>query len=184
MDQNNPKPYAELLARVAMKDRNAFEILYKETSMKLYGLLIRICKREDLAQECLQDAYVSIWNKADEYREGVAAPITWMTSIARYRALDLLRKRKHESSLEGLGLEDQTADTKANLEKDLLNKETAGEIGNCLKRLEEKQRVCIYLAYYDGLTQGEIATHINAPIGSVKTWIRRGMVNLKGCLAS
>jgi len=123
-------------------------------------------------------------NRAGEFQLGKASPITWMTSIARYRALDLLRKRKHETSFDDRADENQRVDSSIDLERDVSDREVAGTLGDCLKGLEERQRMCIYFAYYDGLTHAEIAEQIDVPIGSVKTWIRRGMQKLKGCMSS
>ncbi len=166
-----------------MGDRRAFEELYKATSSKLLGLLMRILKREDLAQECLQDAYVLIWNRARDYRADKAAPITWMASIARYRALDLLRKRKHEVPLDDEVLSQVPDEHQVKIDDQLVEIEDAHGLEECMKILNINQRNCIYMAYFDGYTHPEIAMRINAPIGSVKTWIRRGMMSLKECLS-
>ncbi len=172
-----------LLSRTALGDRRAFEELYRATSSKLLGLLMRILKREDLAQECLQDAYVLIWNRAGDYRADKAAPITWMASIARYRALDLLRKRKHEVSVDDEVLSQVPDEHQVKFDDQLVEIEDAQGLEECMKTLNINQRNCIYMAYFDGYTHPEIAMRIDAPVGSVKTWIRRGMMSLKECLS-
>ncbi len=182
MSGDNHMEVVDLLARTALKERAAFERLYRLTSMKLFPLLLRILKREDLAQECLQEAYVQIWNRAEEYRNDLAAPITWMTTIARYRALDLLRRRKHEVPLEDEMLLDGDEERDGLLQQ-LEATEDGVALAECMKQLSQQQRNCIYLAYFEGSTHPEIASRMDVPVGSVKTWIRRGMSSLKGCLS-
>ncbi len=175
--------YIDLLGRTALQDRRAFEKLYQITSPKLFGLLVRILKREDLAQECLQDAYVLIWNRAGDYRADKAAPMTWMSSIARYRALDLLRKRKHEVSLDSDDLSEVPDQDYELIDHQLMESENAQCLAKCMKILDIKQRSCLYMAYFEGCTHPEIASRVDAPVGSVKTWIHRGMRSLKECLS-
>ncbi|MBT3197543.1 MAG: sigma-70 family RNA polymerase sigma factor [Gammaproteobacteria bacterium] len=175
--------YANLLSKTALRDRRAFEQLYQQTSPKLFGLLLRIVKREDLAQECLQDAYVLIWNRAGEFHREKGQPLTWMGSIARYRALDLLRKRKHEVALDDEMLSDGMVSDPEWVEERLIAAEGAEGLTACLKILSLEQRNCLYLAYFEGCTHPEISVRVDAPVGSVKTWIRRGMIRLKECLS-
>ncbi|HIJ23269.1 MAG: sigma-70 family RNA polymerase sigma factor [Gammaproteobacteria bacterium] len=181
--ENSVDDYGELLSKTAMKDRRAFEKLYQITSSKLFGVLLRIVKREDLAQECLQDAYVLIWNRAADFQAEKGQPLTWMVSIARYRALDLLRKRKHEVTLDDEMLSQEMDGSPDWVEERLIAAEGASGLANCLKELQNEQRNCLYLAYFEGYTHPEIAVRIDAPVGSVKTWIRRGMIRLKECLS-
>lgn len=183
VDDQTDNSLEELLSRIALKDRHAFQQLYQNSAAKLFGLLLRIVKREDLAQECLQDAYVLIWNRAGEYRSDKAAPMTWMGSIARYRALDLLRRRKHEAPLDEEMLSMAVDERQIEIEQQLEDVEDATALKECLKQLELKQRNCLYLAYFQGFTHPEIAVRVDAPVGSVKTWIRRGMSQLKECLS-
>ncbi|MEJ2621533.1 MAG: sigma-70 family RNA polymerase sigma factor [Candidatus Thiodiazotropha sp.] len=172
-----------LLAACALNDRKAFARLYRMTSAKLYGVVLRILVRDEWAQDCLQDAYIKIWSNADSYRTYLAAPLTWMSTIARNQALDLLRKRKREvMEADGdKGLPEQVDD--APLPLDGLSKSDEGRrLETCLEALKAQQRQMVVLAYFKGLTHDELASHTDTPLGTVKSWIRRGLNQLRRCL--
>ena len=171
-----------LLGACARRDRHAFERLYRATSPKLFGVALRILRREDWAEEVLQEAYVSIWNHAGGYAGGLSAPMTWMTSIVRNRCLDWLRKPRMEvSDAEGEIVDATPSDFEGPLA--LLERSAdARAIAGCLKALEPKQRQTIVLAYFEGLSHSELAAHMREPLGTVKTWVRRGLMRLKDCL--
>ena len=178
----NPDPIHELLAGCARRDRAAFRGLYDASSAKLYGVALRILRREDWAEEVLQECYVSIWTHAPEYRPALAAPMTWMTSIVRNRCLDWLRRPRLEvADEEGAIVESTEADGPGPL-AELERAKDAQAVGRCLKELEAKQRQAIALAFYDGLSHAELAGHLRQPLGTVKTWVRRGLLKLKSCL--
>jgi RNA polymerase sigma-70 factor (ECF subfamily) len=176
------KQLQELLAACALQDRQAFEQLYVLTSAKLYGVILRILNRGEWAEDCLQEAYVKIWHKADSYRPQIAAPMTWLATIARNQALDLLRRRRkevRESEVDGLP-EEVDADP---LPPDrLLLNDEGRRLSDCLAQLKSQQRQMIALAFFKGLTHDELATRTDTPLGTVKTWIRRGLEQLKRCL--
>jgi len=180
----------DLLHACAQGRQAAFQSLYELTSAQLFAVLLRILKRRDLAEEALQDAYVSVWRNAATYAADKGAPMTWLTSICRHRALDMLRREKREVSLEPL-LE-QEAEEGAPLaefatdavDTSLLSKAERRALDECLARLNEGQRNSLHLAYFDGCTHDEIARSLNAPIGTVKSWVRRGLEGLKRCLES
>lgn len=171
-----------LLAACARRDRAAFERLYRETSPKLFGVALRILRREDWAEDVLQECYVRIWDHAQEYRAGLAAPMTWMTSIVRNRCLDWLRRPKLEViDEEGELIEAAESDNPGPLAQ-LEASADARALKHCLDALEARQRQAIALAYYDGLSHSELASHLREPLGTVKTWVRRGLLRLKSCL--
>lgn len=171
-----------LLAACARRDRAAFERLYRETSPKLFGVALRILRREDWAEDVLQECYVRIWDHAQEYRAGLAAPMTWMTSIVRNRCLDWLRRPKLEViDEEGELIEAAESDNPGPLAQ-LEASAEARALKHCLDALEARQRQAIALAYYDGLSHSELASHLREPLGTVKTWVRRGLLRLKSCL--
>ena len=179
-----PDDLAALLGACGRRDREAFARLYRASSPKLFGVALRILKREDWAEEVLQDAYVSIWNHSGGYASGLSAPMTWMTSIVRNRCLDWLRKPRFEVADPEGEIAERTA---SNFEGPLALLERSNEasaIAACLKGLEPKQRQTIVLAFYEGLSHSELAAHLREPLGTVKTWVRRGLVRLKGCLAA
>jgi RNA polymerase sigma-70 factor (ECF subfamily) len=171
-----------LLAASAINDKRAFAQLYEMSSRKLYGVVLRILDREEWAQDCLQEAYVKIWNNAGSYRPHLAAPMTWMTSIVRNTALDLLRKRRKEVlQPEPEKLLEDDSDDAIPLEK-LQHTEEGKRLSNCLDQLKSQQRQVIALAYLKGLTHDELSTQTGTPLGTIKTWIRRGLEQLRGCM--
>jgi RNA polymerase sigma-70 factor, ECF subfamily len=189
----NPLPPNErltrLLGRTAARDHAAFKELYDLTSAHLFGVALRIVNRRERAEEVLQEAYVNVWNQAGSYAAGLSAPMTWLTSVVRNKALDWLRhvKRADESTVilideTGENYLDQMADPRAD-PQDLLSQATDGlRLRHCLGTLDAPQRQSLALAYYDGLSHSELAAHLNAPLGTVKAWVRRGLDKLKQCL--
>jgi RNA polymerase sigma-70 factor (ECF subfamily) len=172
----------ELLAACALNDRQAFAQLYELTSAKLNGVILRILGREAWAQDCLQEAYVKIWNKAGDYRPYVALPMTWMMTIARNQALDLLRRQRREFLSDEPAKAEQEIDAEL-LPMDRLQQDDAGRmLQRCLQQLQEQQRQVIALAYFRGLTHDEMARQTGTPLGTIKTWIRRGLEQLRSCL--
>ncbi len=177
-----PEALAGLLAACARRDQAAFARLYEASSAKLYGVAVRILRREDWAEEVLQECYVSIWAHAPDYRPALAAPMTWMTSIVRNRCLDWLRRPRPEiADPDGQIAEAVESDNPGPLAR-LEQAKDAQALARCLKGLEARQRQAIALAFYDGLSHSELASHLREPLGTVKTWVRRGLLRLKDCL--
>ncbi len=174
---------AGLLAACGKRDRQAFTRLYEATSAKLFGVAVRILRREDWAEEVLQECYVSVWAHAPEYRPDLAAPMTWMTSIVRNRCLDWLRRPRREVADEDGAIAEGTESSEPGPLAALESAKDAHALSRCLGALEAKQRQAIALAFYDGLSHAELASHLREPLGTVKTWIRRGLLRLKDCLA-
>ncbi len=173
----------KLMARCALRDERAFAQLYRQTSAKLYGVALRIVRRDDWAEEVLQESFVNIWNHAREYSASRSAPMTWMTAIVRNRALDWLRRPHLEHGREDYDLlVEAVADDARGPEALLALSRDAGALAECLEQLSGKQRQCIALAYVHGLSHGELAQHMREPLGTVKTWIRRGLDKLKSCM--
>lgn len=176
---------AELLAATARGDQRAFRDLYTASSPHLFGLLLRILKRREWAEEALQDAYLKVWQKAETYEPGKGAPLTWLMTVARYRALDLLRMRRPEVEMPEEGEEEpmSLADTFSQSPEDsAVEGEGLGRLQNCMKGLQDEQRRSVLLAYYEGYTHQELAERMKAPLGTVKSWVRRGLTKLKECL--
>ena len=175
-------PLVALMAACARRDRAAFARLYELTSAKLFGVALRIVRQEVLAEEVLQECYIRIWNRAQDYREGVAAPMTWMSSIVRNRCVDARRRHNPEViDVEGDLIDAVASDNPGPLEVLERDKDTAA-LARCLKELEGKQRQAILLAFYDGMSHSELANHLREPLGTVKTWVRRGLLKLRSCL--
>ena len=178
----------QLIARVALGDRAAFRQLYDATAPSLFGVALRIVRRRDRAEEVLQDAFVNAWNRAAGYQAALSQPMTWLTAIARNRALDELRSgaRHRAESLED-GERGATVEIKDERPNPLRLLEQAADalaIRDCLDAIDGPQRQCLALVYYHGLSHSEVAGHVGSPIGSVKVWLRRGLEKLKRCLGA
>jgi RNA polymerase sigma-70 factor (ECF subfamily) len=175
------------LVAVAQRDATAFRHLYEATSPKLFGFLQRILQRSEWAEEVLQDSYVNIWNNAGKYEPALAAPMTWMTTIARNKAFDALRRHDAAVEIDADGFAQEVAQALESSEPSPLAalelSEDAAALAHCLGRLEALHRQAIALAYYHDLSHGEVAAQLELPIGTVKTWIRRGLERLRLCLS-
>ena len=175
---------AALLAQCALKNQRAFGDLYQLTSSKLYGVALRILRRQDWAEEVLQECYVNIWNHAGDYAVAKSAPLTWMTSIVRNRCLDWLRRPQTEATGAeyDIAVEAWQDDAPGPMAQLVAASESAA-LARCLQQLEAKQRQSIMLAFFHGMSHSELAGHMKQPLGTVKTWVRRGLERLKGCLS-
>jgi RNA polymerase sigma-70 factor (ECF subfamily) len=172
-----------LLARCALRDQKAFEALYRTSSPKLFAVAVRITRRRDWAEEVLQESFVSIWNHASGYSPSKSAPMTWMTAIVRNRALDLLRRpREVELDEEHEELIESIPDEAPGPEELLRQAADAGALADCMKQLTGEQQKSITLAFFYGLSHGELAQRMQKPLGTVKTWVRRGLDRLRDCL--
>ncbi|AFK63506.1 putative RNA polymerase sigma factor [Advenella kashmirensis WT001] len=182
MAQHSDTEHLDLLLAVARKDRQAFEILYLRVSPRLYAVALRMLKRPELAEELLQDVFITVWNQAGNYNSQYSAPLTWMTNIVRNRAIDRLRVMEPagtESGNEDLALlQDTDLGPAARYEQVRSSK----KLDDCMKQLSAEQRQSIFLAYYHSLSHAAIAKQIAQPLGTTKSWIRRGLAQLKGCL--
>ena len=186
---NRPAPdalalqLAELLAQCALKNQHSFNKLYQLTAAKLYGVALRILRRQDWAEEVLQECYVNIWNHAGDYAMAKSAPLTWMTSIVRNRCLDWLRRPQTEATGEqyDVAVEAWQDDAPGPMEQLAASSEAAA-LARCMQQLDAKQRQSIMLAFFNGLSHSELAAHMKQPLGTVKTWVRRGLERLKKCL--
>jgi RNA polymerase sigma-70 factor (ECF subfamily) len=178
----DPGALSALLSRSALKDQEAFAELYRRTSSKLFAVALRIVRRQDWAEDVLQESFVNIWHHARDYTASRSAPMTWMTSIIRNRSLDWLR-RPHEETPEPFeGMLEGTIDEGPGPLARLTESDEAQRLARCLETLEPSQRQSIALAFYHGLTHSELAEHLKVPLGTVKTWVRRGLERLKNCL--
>jgi len=172
----------QLLAQCSLGDRHAFETLYRSVAPRLHGVALRFMGRRDLAEEVVQESFVRIWNNASRYQAHVSAPMTWMINITRNQAIDQLRKHRERplGELEEQQLEDENPSAHEQLDR----AREASALNRCLATLDSMQRQSISVAYFQGLSCSELAEHLAAPLGSVKSWIRRGMERLRRCLES
>lgn len=171
-----------LLHEVAIGDQAAVKSLYSQCSVPLYRILLRILKVEAIAQDALQDVFVKIWQRADQYDHSLAEPMTWMSRIARNQAIDIIRYQQVRVDLdlaEGDDVLSLLADRGVNEQQ---MTENASSLLHCLNQLERKPRLCVMRAYCEGYSQEELSTQLGAPLGTVKSWIRRSLIALRQCL--
>lgn len=172
---------ATLITDCARGDRAALAELYRLSSPQLFGLALRMVRQRDLAEEVLQEAFISVWRHADGYDPARGAGFPWLAAIVRNQAIDLLRRRGRETPLDhdaAAALPDPAAGP---LDR-AAGSEAARALAACLDELEEGPRRSILLAYYDGLTYEQAAARLATPVGTVKSWIRRSLLRLKSCL--
>ena len=159
----------ELMARTALRDRAAFERLYRATCAHLFSVSLRILRNESRADEVLQEAYVNIWHNAGAYNAGAGTPMTWMINIVRNKSIDLLRSRKTESETT-TELDDATLDVAADAAGDpqqlMSDSLVKARIDGCMQVLPATQRQALALAYYRGMVHTDIAEALSAPLGT------------------
>ena len=173
---------SDLLEAVQRRSRPALKRLYELEGRRLYGVALRIVRRPDAAADVLQDAFVQVWENSASFSRDRGDAAAWLTSIVRYRALDAIRRVRREalSGDPALGETVDGLDVMTRLDRYLARH----ALRQCLDKLDDNQRRCIVLAFVDGLTHVEIAERMAAPLGSVKSWVRRGLIALRGCLES
>ena len=183
-------PDAELRAlieRVAQRDEAALRTLYERTSPRLFGLAMRVLRQRDTAEDVLQESFLTVWRVAVDYRASLSPPLAWLGLIVRSRALDALRKRA--SARTGVTQEyddamEQGTEGEGTSPKDAADaSQQARALHQCLLRLEQRQREVVSLAYLRDLSHSELAQQLALPLGTVKTWIRRGLEQLRACMA-
>lgn len=170
----------EALEGTARGDLAAFKAVYAATCVKLYGIIVRILERPDLADEVLQEVYVRVWQRAGDFDRTASSPITWLATIARNRALDEVRRGTmrslddHPELLQVPSEDDPAATHERN--------EQLRRLYACLEALEPEKKEIVLLVYYHGLTREEISSRFKRPVATVKTWLRRSLAQLKDCL--
>lgn len=173
---------AALIYQTALGNQRAFDQLYRQTSPQLFGAALALLRRRDLAEDVLQEAYVKVWHSAGSYQPERGSPATWLGTIVRRCAIDRLRRRRQEG--ESLpeeawaAIEDDGPGPLQNLMADM----DARRLGKCLDHLDERQRESVSLAFFHGLTHNELAERLATPLGTVKSWVRRGLDKLRACL--
>lgn len=176
-----------LLARVALRDQQAFKELYDLTSSHLYGVALRYLRTAATAEEILQEAYINVWQQAGTYAATLSSPMTWLISVVRNKALDHLRKFKRETeSTDSVdaGAEGQVEAIAEHADPhELFSAATeAMVLKRCVALLDAPQRQSLALAFYDGLSHSELAEHLRVPLGTAKAWVRRGLERLRKCI--
>lgn len=174
----------KLITAIGQGDRKALADLYDATSPILYSVLLRMLRRPDWAQEALQDCYLRVWQRSETYSPDKGEPIAWLIGNARYRALDLLRSARlrlgREADEDPVELE--LPDLGPSPEDQAVESEGLRRLNICLAGLSEVQRKSVLLAYYEGYSHRELSAAMDAPLGTVKAWVRRGLAKLRECL--
>jgi RNA polymerase sigma-70 factor, ECF subfamily len=169
-----------LLGAVARGDETAFERLYAATRAKIYGVLLRILGRPALAEEVMKETYIKIWKTADGFDPTIASPTTWMVAIARNRAIDIVRKRG-DLSVDEPDAPEATSEAPQPMARREMTEELK-RLLSCLGRLDpEKQRI-VLLAYYSGWSRDQLAQKLDIPVNTIKTWLRRSLLEIRECI--
>ncbi|AIJ47504.1 RNA polymerase subunit sigma-24 [Comamonas testosteroni TK102] len=188
MSANTPDhELMDLLDRVATRDEVALKLLYDQTASRLYGLALRILGNKEWAEDVLQESFLAIWRSAGTYRDSLSPPLAWMGMLVRSRALDFLRRRRAERLHLNVPIEDadalpQDKDTRGPMQL-VEASEQAVVLHQCLEKLEPPQRQVVSLAYLRDLSHSELASSLKLPLGTVKTWVRRSLEQLRKCMA-
>jgi len=183
----DPQQLKALLLAAGNKDAKAFRQLYNATSSKLFGFALRILHKQELAEEALQEGFVAIWNNAATYQSHLAAPMTWMATIVRNKAFDVLRRSDDTVEIDAEQFDGEVMnalrDPQATPIESLQISGDAKALAFCMSALEGLHRQVVALAYFHDLSHSEVAQQMSLPIGTVKTWIRRSLERLRTCLA-
>jgi RNA polymerase sigma-70 factor, ECF subfamily len=170
-----------LLAAVAKGDQAAFQRLYEATRAKLYGVLLRILGKPEVADDVMQETYLKVWNSAGKFDPTIASPITWMVAIARNRAIDIVRQKGDVSFEESPEAMNVAADAPPPLARREMTEELR-RLLSCLGKLDpEKQRI-VLLAYYSGWSREQLAKKLDIPVNTIKTWLRRSLLEIRECM--
>ncbi len=169
---------SELLARCVLREEKALDELYHLMSSHLFSIALRIVTRRDWAEEVLQESIINIWRNASSYNNSKGHPVTWMVSIVRNKAIDWIRNVGNRSEYNH-ELDEGVVESLQNPQSDLIDQEWSKIIIACLDGLESAQRDAIALVYYKGFTHQELVKSMQRPLGTVKSWVRRGLAQLK-----
>jgi RNA polymerase sigma-70 factor (ECF subfamily) len=184
------KELSALLARSGLGDRQAFAALYERTSAHLFAVVLRINRDRAQAEDVLQEVYVNVWRAAQSFDAAQSQPLTWLTSVARNRAIDSLRRKQTEPQTQPAPFhDDEDKDVYDDVPDDaptplemLSRASDARALAQCMDGLSAPQRQSVALAFYDGLSHAEVAEQMRQPLGTVKSWVRRALLALKACL--
>ena len=190
----------QLLSATAHGDAKAFKTLYDQTSPRLHAVALTMMRDSDLAEDVLQDAFVQVWHRAGEFHADRGSVLTWLTTIVRYRAIDLLRKRGRDGPsgkispidvdpadidyLQGTNVRGELDPTQAGPLACAMTSEENSLLRDCIDRLSNNQQRSIALAFFRGFTHQELADCLAEPLGTIKSRLRRSLLRLKECLES
>jgi RNA polymerase sigma-70 factor, ECF subfamily len=172
----------ELIQAIAARDEAALARLYDRYRVILFGLLMRILNNREEAEDVLQEVFLQVWRKAGDFDENRGRPFTWLVTLGRSRGIDRLRTLSARERAVEAGAREASEEI-SDAASDAFKSEQRGLVNEALAQLPDEQKRPLMLAYFDGLTQSEIATRLGAPLGTVKTRMRTGMLKLREQLA-
>jgi len=172
----------DILHAIARGDEHALAQLYDRYRLILFGLVMRILNSREEAEDVLQEVFIQVWRRASDFDELRGRPFTWLVTLARSRAIDRLRSLASRERVATASVSDPT-EAVSDAADDAFRSEQRGVVASALKQLPDEQKITLVLAYFEGLTQSEIATRLGAPLGTVKTRMRSGMIKLRELLA-
>ncbi|MCG7367566.1 sigma-70 family RNA polymerase sigma factor [Pantoea sp. ACRSH] len=182
MDTTQAEQLNQLMKAVVNGDRLAFERLYRLTSPYLFAVALRTLRNRAWAEDVLHDCFITVWNNASTFNHALSSPLTWMTHILRNRCIDWLRSGAVRRTAPDEALSDEWVSSPAGLQDGTHHSDRAERLHRCLQNLSSEQRQTLSLAYYQGMSHSEIADWVQQPVGSVKSWIRRGLAHLRECV--
>ena len=175
----------ELLKAVAASDERALAQLYDRYRLILFGVLVRILNNREEAEDVLQEVFLQVWRRAADFDANRGRPFTWLVTLARSRGIDRLRSIASRERVAAMaGADNEVFEEVSDAATDAIRSEERGVVNNALSQLPEEQKRPLMLAYFDGLTQSEIAAQLGAPLGTVKTRMRSGMIKLRELLSA
>ncbi len=179
---NRRAALSDALQRVARGQKDSLAGVYSATSAKLFGICLRILGNRQEAEDVLQDVYVTVWRRAGSFDPARASPITWLATLARNRAIDRLRSLKRTPGAEPVEAAGEIPDLAPSALSRLESAEDAQRLAGCIGELEVKTAGAIRSAFFGGLTYSDLAERAEVPLGTMKSWVRRGLMKLKDCL--
>ncbi len=171
-----------LLAQIALGNRAAFERLYHASADRLFGICVRVLGQRAEAEEALQEVFTAVWRKAAQFDPARASAMSWLGMMARNKAIDRLRAAPARSDSAPLEAAAEVADPGASPLEQTESLTERERLARCLEELEPRRRGLIREAFFGGFTYEELAARLQAPLGSIKSWIRRGLSQLRACL--
>jgi len=180
---DEPAALALLLAQTAARDANAFADLYRRTSARLFGVALRMLRDRGEAEEVLQEVFTGVWRRAEVFDPALAGAMTWLVTLTRNKAIDRLRRRREATPGDPIDpdrLADESPGPAAQAEASLEYRRLQG----CLDELDPEHRRSVREAFFSGATYNELAQRCRVPLGTMKSWIRRALIQLRTCLES
>ncbi len=187
MDISKDELYSSLIARCAIRDHKALDELYHSIAPYLNKVAFNIVKSEDISNDVLQEGFIQIWQNAGDYQPDKAKPITWMTSIVRYRALDRLAKEKRRDDVIEACDEVEVRHPDKHMSNDrpdiaAMQLQDSNFLLECMETLSDRVKESISLAYLQGYSRQELAENFNSSVNTIKSWLKRGAERLKNCI--